>query len=188
MNRVGVESVEFASILEQPSDVIEYIREVRNSLGVRQYMYNDNLISREEHSTWVESLRGNESSRVMVVLFRGKTEGLVALHKINKTQKTADWAFYLSENVQGKGVGGVVEFKLIDMAFNEIGLEKLNCEVLMSNPKVIEMHQKFGFVLEGIRRANIVKESARMDVAMLGILREEWLEKRPRFARLFVNS
>jgi len=185
MSKPSVESVEFALLLDQPPEIIECIRELRNLDTVRKHMYNDHLISQKEHSAWIESLRQNKRERVMVVLYRGRAEGIVALRAIRERDKTADWAFYLSDGVQGRGVGGVVEFKLLDLAFRELGLEKLNCEVLESNPKVIEMHQKFGFKLEGVRRANVIKENKRMDVALLGILRDEWQETRPRFARLF---
>ena len=185
MNKVGLKDVSFALLVEQDDAAIERIRVLRNSLGVRQYMYNDHEIAPEEHARWIASLRGNPREQVWVIVYDGKVEGLVALHAIQAKQKSAEWAFYLSEDMQGKGVGGVVEFRLLDIAFGEAGLEKLNCEVLTSNPKVIEMHQKFGFQLEGVRRANVIKDGQRVDVALLGIVPGEWQEKRPRFARLF---
>jgi UDP-4-amino-4,6-dideoxy-N-acetyl-beta-L-altrosamine N-acetyltransferase len=185
MSKASADSVQFALLVEQDDDAIERIRTLRNAPGVRMYMYNDHEISREEHVAWVARLRGTNTERVYAVLVQGKVEGLVALNAINHAQKRADWAFYLSEDMQGKGVGGVVEFKLLDLAFGEMGLEKLNCEVLACNPRVIEMHQKFGFTLEGTRRANVIKNGERMDVALLGILPQEWQAVRPRFARLF---
>lgn len=185
MNKISAGSIEFASFLEQPDEVIERVRNLRNSLGVSKHMYNDHLISQEEHAAWVEGLRQSTCDRVMVILYQGKAEGVVALHAIKDRHRTAEWAFYLSEEVQGKGVGAVVEFKLLDLAFYQMGLEKLNAEVLESNLKVIELHQKFGFKLEGVRRANVLREGKRVDVVLLGILPIEWGQNRPRFARLF---
>jgi RimJ/RimL family protein N-acetyltransferase len=60
------------------------------------------------------------------------------------------------------------------------GLEKLNCEVLQSNPAVISLHQKFGFSVEGVRRQNVIKDNVRVDVVMLGITRQEWAARRPK--------
>jgi len=45
---------------------------------------------------------------------------------------------------------------------------------------VVKMHQKFGFAIEGVRRKNILKEGARVDVVLLGITRDEWLAQRPK--------
>jgi hypothetical protein len=41
------------------------------------------------------------------------------------------------------------------------------------------MHQKFGFEIEGVRRQNVVKDGVRVDVVLLGITKEEWLNRRP---------
>lgn len=185
MNKADINSVTFAALLEQDGAAVERVRQLRNEPGVRQYMYSDHEISPQEHLAWLAGLRGNASQRVWAVLHQGRVEGLVSLSAIRSAQKSAEWAFYLSPAMQGKGVGGVVEFKLLDLAFGEMGLEKLNCEVLASNPKVIEMHQKFGFRLEGVRRANVIKDGQRTDVVLLGILPAEWQEQRPRFARLY---
>jgi RimJ/RimL family protein N-acetyltransferase len=70
------------------------------------------------------------------------------------------------------------------MAFNEVGLEKLNCEVLDTNPAVVRLHKKFGFCEEGVRRANVIKAGRRVDVRLLGLLREEWSATKPTMQRV----
>lgn len=185
MAKVNVQDVSFLPLLDQSEDVIEAVRQMRNAEGVRRYMYQEHIISPEEHRAWVQSLRGNDRERFMVVECRNELVGVVALRNIRMQDRAADWAFYLSEAVQGKGVGGVVEYKLLQLAFGELSLHKLNCEVLETNPAVIEMHQKFGFKVEGVRRANVMKEDRRLDVYLLGILPDEWAAQRDRFARLF---
>lgn len=142
-------------------------------------MYTSHEISPQEHEAWISSLAGDARRSVFVAMFDCELAGVVSLSAINATQKTADWAFYLDARLQGKGLGSQVEFWLLDHAFNEAGLEKLNCEVLETNPTVVKMHQKFGFRVDGVRRKNIVKDGVRVDVVLLGITREEWLERRP---------
>ena len=180
-----VDAVTLAPLLEQEPGAIERIRELRNEASVRKHMYNDHLISQAEHEGWLASLRNNPHTRIWAILFKGKIQGAVSLTAIDLKHKTADWAFYLSPATQGKGVGGIVEFKLLELAFGEMGLEKLNCEVLVTNPQVIKMHEKFGFRLEGTRRANILKDGRRRDVALLGVQAHEWQEARSRFTRLY---
>lgn len=185
MNKPRLDSVQFAPLLERSAADQERVRQLRNAPEVRCHMYSDHEIGAAEHAAWLASLAGNPSQRAWVVLYMGNIEGLVSLSAIKPQHQSAEWAFYLSPAMQGQGVGGLVEFRLLDLAFGEFGLQKLNCEVLASNPKVIEMHQKFGFTLEGTRRANVVKDGRRTDVALLGILAAEWAAQRPRFARLF---
>ena len=100
-----VDAVTLAPLLEQEPGAIERIRELRNEASVRKHMYNDHLISQAEHEGWLASLRNNPHTRIWAILFKGKIQGAVSLTAIDLKHKTADWAFYLSPETQGKGVG-----------------------------------------------------------------------------------
>ena len=65
-----------------------------------------------------------------------------------------------------------------DHIISQLDLEKLNCEVLESNPAVVRMHAKFLFKEEGFRRSNVVKGGDRISVHVLGLTREDWIEGR----------
>ncbi|MFG0462323.1 UDP-4-amino-4,6-dideoxy-N-acetyl-beta-L-altrosamine N-acetyltransferase [Pseudomonas sp. yb_1] len=166
-------------LVETSREVQADLRLLRNQEDVRKYMYTSHVISSEEHETWLKSLHGNSRQSVFVIMHDGKAAGVVSLNAINVTQKTADWAFYLDAGLQGKGFGSLVEFWMLNHAFGEAGLEKLNCEVLETNPAVVKMHQKFGFSIEGVRRKNILKDGIRIDVVLMGITKEEWLAHKP---------
>lgn len=169
----------FTQLIESSPEVQAEIRTLRNQEEVRKYMYTSHEISAQEHENWLKSLHDNSRQSVFVAIHEGRAAGVVSLSAINLTQKTADWAFYLDTELQGKGLGSLVEFWMLDYTFNERGLEKLNCEVLETNPSVVKMHQKFGFSIEGIRRKNILKDGNRIDVVLLGITKDEWLAHRP---------
>lgn len=171
--------MEFVPILDLPTDLQAVVRLLRNQPDVRKFMYTAHEISETEHARWLASLQSNPRQQVFVILNEKSAVGVVSLNAINTTHKTADWAFYLDSSVQGKGMGSQVEFWLLDYAFGQAGLEKLNCEVLEINPAVIKMHQKFGFSIEGVRRKNVIKDGQRIDVALLGITKDEWLGQRP---------
>ncbi|OLS58992.1 hypothetical protein PSEMO_59520 [Pseudomonas putida] len=169
----------FINILDTSLAVQARVRDLRNHIDVRRFMYSSHEISIDEHGQWLASLVGNQRQRVFVVMLDDQVAGIVSLNAINAAHRTADWAFYLDPALQGRGVGSLVEFWLLDHAFNEAGLEKLNCEVLESNTAVVKMHCKFGFSQEGVRRQNILKDGARLDVVLLGITRAEWQAQRP---------
>lgn len=174
-----VVSLHFINILDVEPDAQARVRDLRNHIDVRRFMYSSHEISEDEHAKWLTSLEGNPRQRVFVVMRDGAVAGIVSLNAINPTHHTADWAFYLDPALQGQGLGSLVEFWLLDHAFEQAGLHKLNCEVLESNAAVVKMHRKFGFAIEGVRRRNILKDGVRVDVVLLGITREEWAERRP---------
>lgn len=179
--------MEFIRLSDASDEVRNRILQLRNQLNVRKFMYTDHEISAAEHQKWISSLAGNTKHQVFAVINESITAGLVSLNNINEVHKSAEWAFYLDETLQGTGIGSRVEFKLLDYAFSEAGLEKLNCEVLETNPAVIKMHQKFGFEVEGVRRKNILKDGIRIDVYMLGITKNEWITRRPTLVPLIAR-
>ncbi|WP_415771400.1 UDP-4-amino-4,6-dideoxy-N-acetyl-beta-L-altrosamine N-acetyltransferase [Pseudomonas sp. LB3P38] len=179
--------MQLVPILEVSRQVQSRVRDLRNQPDVRQYMYTDHEISDAEHTAWLGSLPDNPRQSVFVLMLDGAVRGVVSLNAISTLHKTADWAFYLDSELQGQGLGSRLEFWLLDHAFGVAGLEKLNCEVLQSNPAVIRLHQKFGFSIEGVRRQNIIKDNVRVDVVMLGITRQEWAAQRPKMENVMAR-
>ena len=153
------------------------LRRIRNQPGVRKNMYCSDEISEAEHLAWLG--RDDDSTKFFGVFSRDELIGGVSLNVINQANKRADWAFYLSESRQGSGLGLMLEFLFLDYAFGEAGLEKLNCEVLDFNAPVIRFHEKFGFVREGVRRRHIERGGETFDAVLLGITKQEWLDRRP---------
>jgi UDP-4-amino-4,6-dideoxy-N-acetyl-beta-L-altrosamine N-acetyltransferase len=157
------------------------IRNIRNQISVRESMYSDHLISSEEHINWIKSMTTNEKNIVFVILsYAKKVLGVVSLQNYEVKQKKSSWAFYLDEDVRG-GLGAFIEFNFLDFSFIELGLEKLNCEVIESNEPVIKLHKKFYFLEEGLRRSEVIKNHNRVGVILLGLLKEEWLSNREAF-------
>lgn len=156
----------------------EALRGLRNHPAIRGAMYSDHIISREEHASWMVGLAGDPRRRVFVVLTQdGETMGLVSVTAIDPIHKRADWAFYLAPEARG-GLGAALEYHLLEYVFGELGLEKLNCEVLETNPAVVRMHGKFLFQEEGFRRSNVSKDGVRIGVHFLGLTREDWMAGR----------
>ena len=155
------------------------IREIRNQPGVRSSMYTEHIISTEEHLNWINRLLTDNKQMVYAILKEEQTPlGIVSVNAIDKLHKKADWAFYLDESIHGGGLGAAIEFHLIELVFNELGLEKLNCEVIETNQAVVKLHKKFLFVEEGYRRSNIEKEGKRIGVYFLGLTKEDWIRGR----------
>lgn len=160
------------------------LRELRNEPGVRNNMYTDHVISEAEHSAWLATVMTDKRQRVFVVTYRSQAAGAAYLYNIDARNLRCGWGFYVGEAFQGKGLGPVIEYSMIEKVFGEMGMRKLNCEVLATNQAVIKLHKKFGFVEEGIRRQDVVKDGRRIDVCLLGLLSEEWQTKQPAMKRV----
>lgn len=152
------------------------VREIRNQKTVRSSMYTDHEINLNEHLNWISRLKTDDRQIVFVVFSSNqKPIGVISVNAIDRLHKKADWAYYLDENERG-GLGAVLEYNFLNFLFKELDLDKLNCEVIETNPAVVKLHKKFLFQEEGFRRSNIIKNDVRIGVHFLGITKDEWLK------------
>jgi UDP-4-amino-4,6-dideoxy-N-acetyl-beta-L-altrosamine N-acetyltransferase len=159
----------------------------RNAPHVAQYMYTDHSISLEEHARWFAGIGDDKRRRYWIIESNGTPVGLVNLYDIDERNRRCAWAFYLgSEEGRGAGVGSQVECSILVHVFETMGFNKLCCEVLASNEAVWGMHQKFGFVKEGVLRNHVWKSGSFQDVVVLGMTSDDWRQQKdtPRIKRL----
>jgi UDP-4-amino-4,6-dideoxy-N-acetyl-beta-L-altrosamine N-acetyltransferase len=155
----------------------------RNSPEVAAYMYTDHAITPQEHARWFAGIPGDGRREYRIIEIDGEPAGLANFYDIDRAQGRAAWAYYLAlPSVRGQGVGGYVEYLMIERAFGALGLRKLWCEVLAGNETVWRLHQKFGFRQEALLRAHVLKGGQPQDVMGLGLLAEEWPAVRPAMA------
>jgi len=154
---------------------IELIREWRNSHDVSKYMYTDSQISKAQQEKWFKSISLNKSSLYFVIEYNDKKIGLASITGIDENLQSCYWAFYLGDSsIRGEGIGSKVEYSIINKVFTELNLNKLRCEVFVSNDMVIKMHEKFGFRREAFYREHCVKNGEKLDVVGLALLKNDW--------------
>ena len=143
-------------------------------------MYTDHEISLDEHLDWIEKLRNDKTRIVFIILVNDIVSGILSVSALDPFHKKSDWAFYLTNKIR-VGLGAALEFSLLNFVFDDLLLEKLNCEVIETNAAVVKLHKKFGFLEEGFKRSNIEKNGRRLGVYCLGITKDEWFTKRVDF-------
>ena len=168
-------------------DVIEddrsRLRAWRNSTEVAAFMYSDHEISEYEHNRWFDSLSDDARRRYWIIEVDGQPVGLANLADIDRRNRRCAWAYYLaSPSVRGLGVGSFVEFWVIEHVFQALDLDKLWCEVLVSNESVWKLHELYGFQREALYRRHVTKGGAAVDVVGLGLLADDWRAKRDEMA------
>ena len=159
--------------------------EIRNEEAVRKWMYNDHIISVEEHLNWIDHLK----EPGFAIFAEKNIIGSIRFENCNYRNKTTSWTYHLTQTANFMGLAPTLEFAFIDFCFDKFIFEKLNCEVIEGNDAVIKLHSKFLFKDEGFRRSNILKNGIRLGVHYLGLLKSEWLEHREeikiKYARIF---
>lgn len=164
---------------------IELVRSWRNSQFVSQFMYTDDSISQEQQAAWFEAVSKDKQSIYWVILYNQQPAGLASITNIDNRNKKCFWAFYLgSEELQGVGIGSIVEYKVLEHAFEVLKLNKICGEVLKFNERVLKLHQRFGFVIEANYRQHVLKGGEYHDAVGVGLLKEDWDAKKEQLKRL----
>jgi len=159
------------------ADKLEKIMNWRTSKEVSPYMYTDPKLTIEDQKNWFENINNNSTVRYWIIVVDEIDVGVLYLYDIDVKNKRCFWGYYIGDSsAQGKGVARQLECNIYDYVFYDVGLNKLCCEVLTFNEKVIKIHEKFGSEIEGVFKQHIFKNNTFLDVVRMAILREKWDE------------
>ena len=171
------------------TDDLELVRTWRNSEAVAQYMYTDAPVSVEQQQAWFARISTDATKEYWLIMHQDRPVGVANLYAINAEARSCYWAFYLGdENLRGSGLGAKVELAVLAYVFDERKLNKLLCEVFVSNDKVIAMHEKFGFRRESYFRQHVYKNGVFRDVVGLALLQREWQQVREGLQARFLRA
>lgn len=156
------------------SDDLALVRDWRNSDRVRPYMYTTHEITAQEHAAWWDRASRDERVRHYVFEVKDRPVGVVNIVDIDRVSGTASWGFYLGVDDAPPGCGSVMEYLALAEAFENLGIRKLNCEVLSFNERPLKLHARFGFEREGLRRAHKLHDGEFQDVVELALFADQW--------------
>lgn len=100
--------------------------------------------------------------------------GTISLKALNLQDRNAEYAISLRRCAQGRGIGQEATQKLLRIAFEEFGLERIYLNVLAENTPALHLYEKCGFVLEGESRKHLLLDGEYKTLKWYGLLREEY--------------
>lgn len=100
--------------------------------------------------------------------------GTISLKEINTTDKNAEYAIALRSAARGKGVAEKATSLLMEVAFEELGLERVYLNVLASNARAIGFYEKFGFREEGTFKKHLLICGMYEDLKWYGLLKDDY--------------
>lgn len=160
----------------------------RNTPEVRQHMYSAHEISEAEHRAWFARMKHDPQVRWYIHQDEYcNLDGVVYFTQYQPENHSSFWGFYAAPEAP-RGTGTKLGLDALDEAFNVLSLHKLNAEVLSSNERSLRFHEKMGFHREGIFRDDHFNGEYYVDVVRLGIVKSEWVEKRPEIESLIAKS
>jgi RimJ/RimL family protein N-acetyltransferase len=129
----------------------------------------------QEHRAWIEET-GREwadgrSKATFLLEWRGEPAGSVDVRRREAGVGVLSWAVYAP--YRGRGLAARAVRLLIDWAFDELGLERVEAHVNPHNRASIRTALRAGLRREGLLRGNAVLAGARQDTVLLGRRRDD---------------
>ena len=125
---------------------------------------------------WYENYMNNRGNTVRCAVVNEDDDeiiGLVSLTSIDYINQSAEFHIMIGERKnQGKGAGTFAVQAMLDHAFQNMNLQRVELTVLESNERAKHLYEKCGFICECRRRRAIFKIGQFMDVLEYGILRQ----------------
>jgi RimJ/RimL family protein N-acetyltransferase len=101
--------------------------------------------------------------------------GFVVLFNIKWSNQSAELAIGIGvPEYRNKGYGSDGLRLILNYAFNELNLYRVELTVIEYNTGAIRAYERVGFVREGVRRQAIQRKGARFDLICYSVLRDEW--------------
>ena len=82
-----------------------------------------------------------------------------------------------NSSLRGKGYGKETMKLLLDYGFNNMGLHRIQLNVLEYNISAIGLYEKSGFKKEGVFREFVLRDNKRYDLLLYGLLKSEWNDR-----------
>lgn len=131
-------------------DDVERMRAWRNQAANREVSLTQHEIGAEEHAAWWQQVAHDDSRRVLIYEVDGRPLGVVNLFDLDPEARTAAWGFYLDhETTTAEGTAMLAWMQVmreaVAHAFDDLGLLRLDGEVLEHNASVRAMNRRFRF-------------------------------------------
>lgn len=147
----------------------------RNAPHVSAYMYTNHEIGQAEHDAWLAATLARTDAKYWIIESYGVGVGMACVTKIDRQNSRCEWAFYIGDKeARGKRIGFNTEQWIMRYVFETLGLNKLCCEVIATNEQVIRLHQRMGFLREGLLRQHIRRGDEWLDIVQMAVLRQDW--------------
>jgi UDP-4-amino-4,6-dideoxy-N-acetyl-beta-L-altrosamine N-acetyltransferase len=151
----------------------------RREPEVDRWMSDVAFETADEHARWFADFRADPDRRGWIITLEGAPAGFLSLTGVAGRHRRASWGWYIGEAAaRGRGVGRAAQALGLDLAFDELDLEKVCAEVLADNDVALKAQAAAGFKREGYLRQHVMKDGQRRDVVLLGILADEWRARR----------
>lgn len=165
------------------------LREERHAEEIFELVDKDRAYLRE-WLPWVDATQSVEDDRTFIkgtleqfvnnrgfqvgIIYQDQFAGMIGFHAIDWANKAVDIGYWLGTDFQGKGIITRACRYLVDYAFTEYGLNRVQIRCAVENHRSRAVPERLGFKQEGVIRQGEWVNDRYLDLVVYGMLAEEW--------------
>lgn len=150
----------------------------RNREYLRQWMeWLDYEQSVEDTRAFMKDTRlqfANNQGLTTGIWYRGQIVGTIGMHALDWIDRKVEIGYWLSADQQGKGLMTKACKTLVNYAFGEYQLNRVEIHCATGNTRSRAIPERLGFTQEGILRQSEWMYDHYLDMVIYGMLASEW--------------
>jgi ribosomal-protein-serine acetyltransferase len=108
------------------------------------------------------------------IWYRGELVGVIGFHRIGWANRATEIGYWLDAATQGRGVMTRACRAMVDHAFGELGLHRVEIRCAPGNTRSCAIPERLGFTREGVLRQAEWLYDRFVDSVVYGLLEDEW--------------
>ena len=132
------------------------------------------LESAREFIRQAQKAAAENTSQTFGIFYHEKIVGVISFVKLNWNSKRAEIGYWIDKNCEGKGIVTESCRVLINYAFEELGMNRIEIRCATENVRSRAVPERLNFKLDGILRQSEWRHTRFFDMAIYSMLAEEW--------------
>jgi ribosomal-protein-alanine N-acetyltransferase len=153
---------------------LNFMQKAINDRGVRQAIGRPKPVNGVQEQEFFEEVICGEDSVSLLVTVEETRVGTVSISDIDVQTNSGEIGYWIAPDHQTQGYGSGAVALLVDYAFRELGLHRVEARVFEFNEASQRLLESVGFTAEGAKRDGFFAHGEYQDVHWYGVLETEW--------------
>lgn len=174
---IDIDNLHLRNFVNLDDEELALVLSWRNSEVIKKLVsFDPRVISFSEHKEFVKGLSKRSDKCYYLVQGQDRNLGVVCLINIDFHNKRCMWGDYANPSFLNRGIGLILEYAALYVAFEILSFHCLRCETLENNEAAKKLHIFFGFETEGILRdyAYNREDDTYKNVVVMSITDKQW--------------
>jgi ribosomal-protein-serine acetyltransferase len=165
-----------------------------NRLHFREWLrFVDETTKPQDSLDFINSMIGGWDNfygeMILSIVYQHQIVGVIGLKKTDWADRIAEIGYWIDPFYQGHGIISESCRALIEYAFAEKEVNRIEIKCGVGNDKSSHIPQRLGFVFEGIEREGEFINGKFIDISVYSLLKHDWVEdqKKQRLAKFHFN-